>query len=58
MEKEEYWESFFASGKVTDYLSYRHAADAARDSDVNVEGAVAKPDGRPEDKVKHNAGFY
>lgn len=50
MEKEEYWENFFASGKVADYLNYCRASER-RQEEESPEDEVA-------DKVKHNAGFY
>ena len=60
MEKEECWATFLASGKVTDYLSYRQAADVAADGrgkGSENTGTVNDANGS-ENKVKHNAGFY
>ena len=52
MQKEEYWKNFLTSGKVSDYLGYCNAQDKAEESNTET------PDDAPEDKRKHNAGFY
>ena len=56
MEKEEYWDSFFASGKVADYLSYCRAEK--QEADRDNKNAIAKTGEGSDDKVKYNAGFY
>ncbi|MBO5241757.1 MAG: hypothetical protein J6B19_03710 [Lachnospiraceae bacterium] len=56
MEKDECWETFLTSGKVTDYLSYRQATEKTERS---PEGeAVVSGKNEPDDMVKQHAGFY
>lgn len=56
MEKDECWEIFLTSGKVTDYLSYRQAME---DADRGVDGRTTDPkESGPDDMVKQHAGFY
>lgn len=57
MEKDECWAAFLASGKVTDYLSYRQAASQTA-GDAGSAGDGRAQSERPDDKGKHNAGFY
>ncbi len=56
MEKDECWETFLMSGKVTDYLSYRQAT---QDAELRTESRVdALGEKEPDDRVKKHAGFY
>lgn len=61
MEKEECWATFLTSGKVTDYLSYRQAAEEATACGYGKTPEKMLPDGNTsglDDRVKQNAGFY
>ncbi len=56
MEKEECWETFLLSGKVSDYLSYRQAM---KESLPCAESSGERfGEKEPDDVVKKYAGFY
>jgi len=52
MQKEEYWKKFLTSGTVADYLTYCKSEEKTSDKEK-----ICAED-NPEDKRKHNAGFY
>lgn len=58
MQKEECWKNFLTSGKVTDYLSYCRAAEETSHSGGESGGNSVRTGEDPEDKRKHNAGFF
>ncbi len=58
MQKEECWKNFLTSGKVTDYLSYCRAAESVPYGENESDNVSAQTDKEPDDRVKHNAGFF
>ena len=58
MQKEEYWEKFLMSGKVADYLGYCRSDEQKMHSSEGEGALNACMDKEPDDKRKHNAGFY
>ncbi len=60
MEKNECWETFLMSGKVTDYLKYRQSDQNNLQSETENRGyaGMHSDSAESDNRVKHNAGFY